>query len=185
VRDHGCFTRYATRATGLDSLEALAEINSLYAVLALRFLAGVAWVYWNYFAASPADFDANLKALAMKIHGAAFTYAGGEKLRAWTSRDPSHCRPGFTNLLAVPRRAGREDPVQPFNPHRDPTLRLSELRTLIRNRVITGPNTASKTTGVAVNFRLRIDPCCSIFTIPLRRSLSRIFPYGRNNRISA
>jgi hypothetical protein len=102
----------------------------LYAVLALLFLSGIAWTYWNYLVVSAADFEANLKAWAMKIHGAAamavlvligmlltghikfawrarrnrangsifvtlfailvitgygLYYAGGERLRAWTS----------------------------------------------------------------------------------------------------
>jgi cation transport ATPase len=43
----------------------------LYAVLTLLFLSGVAWAYWDYFAASPGDFEASAKAWAMKIHGAA------------------------------------------------------------------------------------------------------------------
>jgi len=102
----------------------------LYAVLALVFLSGVAWAYWNYFVASPGDFQMTAKAWAMKIHGGAamavlvligmllnvhvrfawragrnqmngsvflsalailtisgygLYYAGGERLRAWTS----------------------------------------------------------------------------------------------------
>ena len=102
----------------------------LYAVLALVFLSGVAWAYWNYFVASPRDFEMSAKVWAMKIHGgvamavlvligmllnvhvrfawragrnringsvflSALTiltisgyglyYAGGERLRAWTS----------------------------------------------------------------------------------------------------
>jgi hypothetical protein len=43
----------------------------LFTVLALLFLSGVAWAYWNYFAASPGDFNASAKAWVMKIHGAA------------------------------------------------------------------------------------------------------------------
>ena len=43
----------------------------LYVVLALLFLSGVAWAYWNYFPASPGDFEMSAKAWAMKIHGAA------------------------------------------------------------------------------------------------------------------
>jgi len=54
-------------ATGLDSLEALAEIFSLL-VLALLFLSGVAWTYWNYLAA-PGDLETSAKAWTMKIHG--------------------------------------------------------------------------------------------------------------------
>jgi MFS family permease len=102
----------------------------LYGVLALLLLSGVAWAYWNYFVASPSDFETSAKAWAMKIHGAAamavlvligmllsrhvrfawrarrnrangsvflgafailtmtgygLYYAGGERLRAWTS----------------------------------------------------------------------------------------------------
>jgi len=102
----------------------------LYAVLALLFLSGIAWACSTYLAASPPDFEANLKTWAMKIHGAAamavlvligmlltghirfawrarrnrangsifvtvlallvitgygLYYAGGERLRAWTS----------------------------------------------------------------------------------------------------
>ena len=102
----------------------------LYVVLALVFLSGVAWAYWNYFVASPGDFEMSAKAWAMKIHGGAamavlvlvgmllnvhvrfawragrnringsvflstlavltisgygLYYAGGERLRAWTS----------------------------------------------------------------------------------------------------
>jgi len=102
----------------------------LYAVLALVFLSGVAWAYWNYFVASPGDFQMTAKAWAMKVHGGAamavlvligmllnvhvrfawragrnqingsvflsalailtisgygLYYAGGERLRAWTS----------------------------------------------------------------------------------------------------
>jgi len=44
---------------------------SLYAVLALVFLSGVAWAYWNYFVASPGDFEMTAKAWAMKVHGGA------------------------------------------------------------------------------------------------------------------
>jgi len=43
----------------------------LYAVLALVFLSGVVWGYWNYFVASPGDFEISAKAWAMKIHGGA------------------------------------------------------------------------------------------------------------------
>jgi hypothetical protein len=43
----------------------------LYAVLALLFVSGVAWSYWNYFIASPGDFEMTAKAWAIRIHGAA------------------------------------------------------------------------------------------------------------------
>jgi hypothetical protein len=102
----------------------------LYTVLTLVFLSGVAWAYWNYFIASPGDFEMSAKAWAMKVHGGAamavlvligmllnvhvrfawharrnrangsvflsafavltitgygLYYAGGERLRSWTS----------------------------------------------------------------------------------------------------
>jgi hypothetical protein len=102
----------------------------LYAVLGVLFLSGALWAYWNYLVLSPADFVTDLKAWAMKIHGAAamaililvgmlltghvrfawrarrnrgngsvflsafavltitgygLYYAGGERLRVWTS----------------------------------------------------------------------------------------------------
>jgi hypothetical protein len=129
VRHPGYFTRYATPAAGLDSIEALAEIFSLHCVGAAFFeWSGMAC--WNYLAASPGDFETSAKAWAMKIHGAAamavlvligmlltahvrfawrarrnrangsvflsafavltitgygLYYAGGERVRAWTS----------------------------------------------------------------------------------------------------
>src|SRR5262245_60530759 len=43
----------------------------LYGVVALLFLTGAAWAYWNFFVPSPSDFELGLKALAMKMHGAA------------------------------------------------------------------------------------------------------------------
>jgi hypothetical protein len=70
VRHPGYFTRYATPAAGLDSIEALAEIFSLHCVGAAFFeWSGMAC--WNYLAASPGDFETSAKAWAMKIHGAA------------------------------------------------------------------------------------------------------------------
>jgi hypothetical protein len=43
----------------------------LYIVLALLFVSGAVWAYWNYFTASPGDFETGAKSWAMKIHGAA------------------------------------------------------------------------------------------------------------------
>jgi hypothetical protein len=117
VRHYGCFAHHATPATGLDSIEAPAEIFSLRRV-------------GTGFFERRGDFEMNAKAWAMKVHGGAamavlvligmllnvhvrfawrarrnrangsvflsafavltitgygLYYAGGERLRAWTS----------------------------------------------------------------------------------------------------
>ena len=158
----------------------------LYAVLALVFLSGVAWAYWNYFVASPGDFEMSAKAWAMKVHGGAamavlvligmllnvhvrfawrarrnrangsvflsafavltitgygLYYAGGERLRAWTSW--IHLAIGLVLpiLLLIHILLGRK--TRPtVNPQRNRALRLEPSRIDIQSPVITAPNAA-------------------------------------------
>jgi hypothetical protein len=69
-----------------------------------------------------------------------------------------------------------------FEPDRD--LRPGASRIGIQSSVIPSPNAALNEGNNRANFRLRIDVCCCIFTVPLWSSPSRIFSYGRYNRIS-
>ena len=94
----------------------------LYGVLALLFLTGAAWAYWNFFVPSPSDFELGLKALAMKMHGAAamaiLVLIGmlltGHVRFAWRARSKSRQR------LTISRR------VRPSDRHR--------IRALLRQR---------------------------------------------------
>src|SRR5882762_2645716 len=83
VRHPGCFTRHVTPTTRLDSIEALAEIFSLRRGSML--VSGHVRFAWRG-GRNRANDSVFLSAFAvLTITGYGLYYAGGERLRAWTS----------------------------------------------------------------------------------------------------
>ena len=109
---------------------------------------------------------------------------GRRKTACVDELDSSRCRPGFADLTADPHLSGKED--TPFGSTSNPIASSVSGRARQPSKVRFHESQQGLMRAViALNFRLHIDVCCSIFTVPFRSSpLLRIFSYGRHDRIS-
>jgi hypothetical protein len=102
----------------------------------------------------------------LTITGYGLYYAGSERLRAWTSWLHLVVGLALPILLLIHIFLGKR--TRPSGQPRTRS-RLTSQNAADRHpkSVTTSPNRALNEGSIALNFRLHIDACCSIFTVPL------------------